>query len=170
MPRPKEQPHSKGRSNEQRAADAIKRKATFLNAYEEFGTIRKACEIAGIVRQTYTNWHVADFDFAKEMDHRKMAFAEVLEEIALDRVRNPDKGKGSDLLLLGLLNANNPQKYRPQIAVNEESAKELIIEWRKAAKDVAREDPVDQAPLPSKVADTLIEILEKRGSAPEKEE
>ena len=104
------------------------------------------------------------------MDHRKLAFAEVLEEIALDRVRNPDKGKGSDLLLLGLLNANNPQKYRPQIAVNEESAKELIIEWRKAAKGAGKEKPEEPELLPNRVEDTLMEILERRGSAPEKEE
>ena len=166
MPRPKEQPHLQGRSNEERAADALKRKAKFLNAYEEHGTIRKACEIAGIVRGTYTNWHVADYEFAREMDLRKQAFSEVLEEIALDRVRNPDKGKGSDILLLGVLNANMPQKFRPQIGMNEDSAKELIVEWRKAAKEVKKDRPEveEGTTLGEDVEKTLQEILAKKGA------
>ncbi len=97
----------------------------------------------------------------------RQSFAESLEELALDRVRNPDKNRGSDVLLIGLLNANMPQKYRPQFAMSEDSAKELITEWRKAAKEVGKDrgEGTDEEKLPVTVEQTLSEILEKRGSA-----
>jgi predicted YcjX-like family ATPase len=91
----------------------------------------------------------------------KRSFAESLEGIALDRVKNPDKGKGSDVLLITLLNANMPAKYRPQVAMNEDYAKELIFEWRKAAKEIAKEIPKEEG-LSEDVEKTLTDILEKR--------
>jgi len=91
----------------------------------------------------------------------KRSFAESLETIALDRVKNPDKGKGSDVLLITLLNSNMPWKYRPQVAMNEDYAKELIFEWRKAAKEMAKEIPKEEV-LSEDVEKTLTDILEKR--------
>jgi N-methylhydantoinase A/oxoprolinase/acetone carboxylase beta subunit len=107
-----------------------------------------------------------DPEFSVNIDLARHAFAESLEELALDRVRNPDKGKGSDILLLGLLNANMPAKFRPQLALNEDSAKELITEWRKAAKEIKKEKPAEEgaAVLNEDVEKTLAEILEKRGT------
>ena len=155
-------------NNQERKAEADKRKTHFLEVFEEWGTIRRACDVVNIPRGTYNRWHSEDPDFSKSVDLARQAFAESLEEIALDRVRNPDKGKGSDILLLGLLNANMPQKFRPQIGMNEDSAKELIVEWRKAAKEVKKENPTEEGTtgLPADVEKTLAEILEKRSKAP----
>ena len=166
----KELPLFQGRNNAQRKADSAKRKETFLNAYEEHGTIRAACAITGIKRPTYNDWHVHDPVFSKDMDSRRQAFGEKLEAIALDRVQNPGQGKGGDILLLGLLNANLPSKYRPQFAMSEDTAKDLIIEWRKAAKDIKKDVEEKPAELTGHVEDTLQEILERRGNAPEKKE
>ena len=159
-------------NNQERKEEADKRKSQFLEVFEEWGTIRRACDVVGIPRGTYNRWHSEDPEFSKNVDLSRRMFAESLEEIALDRVRNPDKGRGSDVLLLGLLNANMPQKFRPQLAMNEDSAKELIVEWRKAAKEVKKDGPVEEdgAELPADVEKTLSEILEKRGKAPEKTE
>ena len=74
------------------------------------------------------------------------------------------------MLVIALLNANMPQKYRPQIAMNEDTAKDLIAEWRKASKEVSRERSVEEKELSAPVEQTLVEILERRGSAPEKPE
>tara|TARA_R100000306_G_C4357593_1_gene133596 strand:- start:349 stop:879 length:531 start_codon:yes stop_codon:yes gene_type:complete len=162
-------PHfNEGMNNEERKEARQKRMEIFLSAYEEWGTIKKACEITNVSRDAYLRWHSEDFDFVRRFDTMKQSFAESLETIALDRVKNPDKGKGSDILLLGLLNANMPAKYRPQLAVNEDSAKELIIEWRKASKEIAKELPPleNGGELAPNVKKTLSEILEKRGKAP----
>lgn len=161
-----EKPLSSGRNNADRKEDAKKRKAIFLAAYEEWGTVKKACEITGIKRPTYFWWNQIDPEFSKDLDSMKQSFAESLEELALDRVKNPDKNRGSDLLLIGLLNANMPQKYRPQFNMSEDTAKDLITEWRKAAKDAKDAKPEQQADLPDRVEDTLQEILERRGAAP----
>ena len=158
-----------GRSNSDRMKDAAKRKKLFLAAYGEWGTIRKSCEVAGVSHGSYDRWHVEDLDFVKELDRMKLFFAESLEELALSRVRNPDKNRGSDILLIGLLNANMPQKYRPQFAMSDDSAKELIVEWRKAAKEVGKNrGDVEEEKLPVTVERTLSEILERRSDASEK--
>ena len=169
---PEDQPHHWNRSNDQRKDDMAKRKKKFLDSFEACGTIRGACNIVGVARPTYQRWVVGDADFAKEFDQRRVAFAERLEELALDRVRNPDKNRGSDLLLIGLLNANMPAKYRPQVAISEDSAKDLIIEWRKASREVvkaaASEKPEED--LAPNISDTLTEILSRRGNAPKETE
>ena len=152
-----------GRNNEQRKEDAAKRRELFLLAIEEWGNVKKACEITGIAKDTYGTWTQTDPEFSKRMDIARRAFGEALELLAYDRVKNPDKGRGSDVLLLGLLNANMPWKYRPQFAMNEDGGKELIFEWRKAAKEMANAAPKKDGELPSGVEDTLTEILEKRG-------
>jgi len=102
--------------------------------------------------------------------------SEMLEGIALDRVRNPDKNRGSDVLLLGLLNANLPSKYRPQFAMSEDSAKDLILEWRKAVKEVKQDEPKDApkdapASLPEPLQAEVFEILmRKKEDAPQEME
>jgi hypothetical protein len=157
-----------GRNNAQRSLDAAKRKEVFLAAYEEWGTIKKACELTGITRDGYKNWQSGDPEFVRRLDSMRQSFAESLEGLALERVRNPDKNRGSDVLLIGLLNANMPQKYRPQFAMSEDSAKELITEWRKAAKEVGKNRGEEPERLPVTVEQTLSEILERRSDASEK--
>ena len=154
------------------ALDREARKRVLIATLEEYGTIRKACEVSGVPRKTYDVWNRDDPEFSVSMDLARRSFAESLEEMALERVRNPEKGKGSDVLLLGLLNANMPHKFRPQLALNEDSAKELITEWRKAAKEVKKDKPAqdEAAVLNEDVEKTLAEILQKKGTASKKPE
>ena len=155
-----------------RKEDIDEDKRVFLLALSEHGTIVRACELAHITRRTYDRWVDADPGFSKEVDTHRVVFAENLENIALERVRNPEKGQGSDMLLTVLLNANNPNKFRPVAALNEESAKDLIIEWRKAAKDMRKEGSVEEvgSGIPESMEKTLVEIMEKRSNAPEESE
>ena len=161
-----------GKTNKERKESAARRKSLFLSAYEEWGTIRKAAVIAGISRETYTRWHSKDLEFANAMVTAKRAFGETLEELALDRVKHPDKGKGSDVLLLGMLNANMSEKYRPSIAMNEDAAREVIAELRKIAKEKPKVEPTkDQfEELSVPYQKQLVDIMEKRGNASTKRE
>jgi hypothetical protein len=163
-----------GRTNAERRDDQAVRKAAYLRAFREIGTRSGACRVAKIAISTYDMWIAADPDFMRAVSSAKAEFGEYLEEIALERVKNPDKNRGSDVLLLGLLNANLPTKFRPQFAMSEDSAKDLIIEWRKAARDVKHgekgEKREKREELPVSVERTLTELLEKRRDAPEKEE
>jgi len=156
--------------NESRKVAAAALKRAFLQAMEEWGTIKKACEVTKIPKTVYQHWHKDDWDFAQAVSVARFSFAESLEGLALERVKNPDKGRGSDVLLLGLLNANMPQKYRPQVSMNEDSARELITEWRKASQVIKKEGPAEGEELSAPVEQTLTEILARRGNAPEKRE
>ena len=143
----------------------------FLLAFEEHGTIRHACRAAHVPRSSIYVWQ-EDPEFAAELHVARLAFAEMLEGLALERVKNPDKNRGSDVLLLGLLNANLPSKYRPQFAMSEDSARDLIIEWRKAAKEVKREEPKEAGeswskPLQAEVFEIL---MRKKEDAPKERE
>jgi hypothetical protein len=147
-----------------------KKRVIFAEAMGEWGTVKKACDLAGIARRTYMWWRTVDPDFVQAVDDARHIFAEGLEEIALERVKNPDKNRGSDVLLLGLLNANMPSKFRPQTAMSEDSAKELITEWRKASREVRKDQDVIEQEIPQNLQETLTEILEKRKDAPVGEE
>jgi hypothetical protein len=157
-------------AHQKQAELSAERKVLFLATYEEWGTVKKACEIVGIKKTTYRHWHAHDWEFAQGIVEAKHTFAESLEELALERVRNPDKNRGSDVLLIGLLNANMPQKYRPQISMNEDSARELITEWRKASQAVKKEGPTEEGELSVPVEQTLAEILARRSSADKKQQ
>ena len=151
----------KGKNNEIRKIEAKKRQLAFLDAYGEYATIRGACSSSGISRSTYDNWHANDMEFVRSFDAAKQAFAEYLESLAFERVRNPDKGRGSDVLLIALLNSNMPWKYKPQIAGDVDSAKELIMEWRKAAKEVKKSEAGTLVDLDADIDKTLEAILLK---------
>jgi len=150
--------------------DIEDRQGLFLKALGEWGTIHKACRVVGITRHAYRMWVADDPGFSGRVDSAKVDFGESLEDIALDRIKNPDKGKGSDILLIGLLNANLPHKYRPAAALDHDSAKDLIVEWRKAVKQVKVDSGPGDAELPAPIERTLAEILEKRGNTAEKRE
>ena len=160
-----------GRTNAERKGDKEARKALFLKAFREIGTRSGAFRIAKISRKAYDVWISEDPDFMRLVANAQLEFGEYLEEIALERVKNPDKNRGSDVLLLGLLNANLPSKFKPQVSMNEDSARDLIIEWRKAARERVSEEKVeDPKELSQGMEKTLIEALEKRGKAPKEEE
>ena len=57
-----------------------------------------------------------------------------------------------------------PAKYRPSVAVDQDSAKELLTEWRKASQAVKKEGVSADEPLPVSVEDTLAEILARKNA------
>tara|TARA_Y100000296_G_C5016042_1_gene177470 strand:+ start:18 stop:527 length:510 start_codon:yes stop_codon:yes gene_type:complete len=151
------------RKDELLSLERIDKRDAFLRVLAEWGTVKKACELSGVGLRTYTRWVADDYEFSSKCEEARHTFAESLEEIALERVTNPDKNRGSDVLLLGLLNANMPKKYRPQVQMSDESSKELIHEWRKAAQEVSktRSEVTEDVDLPLPVEQTLVEILNK---------
>jgi hypothetical protein len=64
------------------------------------------------------------------------------------------------------------EKYRPTMALNEDSAREVISELRKISREKHTEAPVekDRGELSDPYKKQLVELLEKKGSATEKRE
>ena len=135
-------------------------KAKLIKAVEEFGGNMKAIKAAGISQRTYHRWVKDDPEFKENLEKAKIAFGESMLEIAIDRIKNPDKGKGGDILLISLLNAYMSHVFKPTTVVGEDTAKELITEWRKAARADVRNKV--ENPLPEKMEDTLDDILSKK--------
>tara|TARA_R110002096_G_scaffold306135_1_gene500883 strand:+ start:777 stop:1259 length:483 start_codon:yes stop_codon:yes gene_type:complete len=148
-------PENNGRSEMMR-----KNKKVLLAAVEQYGGNTKAMKAAGISKQTYYSYIRNDPDFKEDLEQAKIAFGESMLEIAIDRVKNPDKGKGGDILLISLLNAYMSHVFKPTTVVGEDTAKELITEWRKAARSDAKKK--SEQPLPENMEDTLDDILNKK--------
>lgn len=90
-------------------------KARALVKYRELGTVRSACEAAGIGRRTWYNWVEEDRQFAALVDEAKEDVADELEETAAMRAKAAD---GSDLLLIFLLKALRPSRFRENIKID----------------------------------------------------
>ena len=167
-----EGPYGEGRAalNEERKRESAHRKALFLKAYEQWGTVLKSCELADVARKTVKNWLSTDTEFAQDLEEAKMSFGERLEMIGLDRLENPAAGKGTDLLLIAYLNANMAAKYKPQTDLNEGAARDLISEmkkWRKTQVEPAKEEAKE---LSTPMEKQLAQILDKRKDDPEEDE
>jgi len=92
-----------------------------LLGYAEFGTITAGLTAAGISAFPFYEWRKEDvFGFVARFAAAMVAFGDKLEDMALKRLENLDpKSKGgSDLLLIAMLNANKPDKWRRSDAPN----------------------------------------------------
>ena len=125
----------------------------FLEGLKETGTIRNGLRKAGVIRWTYREWMEGDPEFPDRVLDARQEFAEALEEVVVGIVMDPEMVRKVPILAITLLNANLPNKYRPTAIVQDEAARDLLREWRKAARghpqEVAQvaknfETPVDQ--------------------------
>ena len=119
-----------------------------LLAYKTCGTVQESCRIAGIDRWTHQNWLQEDALWYRERFGDAVEdFADSLEALAVDRVRNPASKTGGDILLIALLNAHKPNKYRPQqsISISVEESRQSWAALRTAVRQ-ASEPPALPAP------------------------
>lgn len=105
------------------------KKAAFLTAYVQTATISHAAKAAGIDRTTHYRWLENDAEYAKAFD---AAHSDAVERLEAEAVRRAADGvdepvfykgepvgyvrKYSDTLLIFLLKAANPEKYRERIS------------------------------------------------------
>lgn len=103
-----------------------KRQAIFLAAYAECGTIRTATAMSGVARSMHWEWLANSPGYAEKFEAAKAESVEMLEDEARRRAhdgirkrkfhprskRAYDEIEYSDVLLIVLLKANAPEKYR----------------------------------------------------------
>lgn len=88
------------------------KKAEFIDAYIELGTITHAARKAGISRRTVYDWRQADEEFALALHDCREQVTDDLEREAITRAKD-----GSDTLLIFMLKANRPEKYRENVKI-----------------------------------------------------
>lgn len=89
-----------------------KKKIEFLAAFEDLGTITGACRSTSVGRRTVYDWQQADEDFALALHDARRAVADDLEHEAIRRAKD-----GSDTLLIFLLKAHDPDRFRENVKV-----------------------------------------------------
>ena len=118
------------------AEEVIARQNFFLRAFAEHGTIRKTAMVTDIGRRTVTRWISEDkLGFREKFEEAKAEFADTLEDMAFERAKNQDEN-ANPVLLITLLNAHKPEKYRPQSSPSDDYAKVKLMEMRNSFRTI----------------------------------
>lgn len=134
----------------------------FLKGLKEKGTILNGLRRSGVKRWTYGDWMSNDPTFPERVLDARQEFAEALEEVIVGIVMDPEAVKKVPVLAITLLNANLPNKYRPQAIVQDEAARDLLREWRKAAREHPKEVAQVEKNLETPVDQQIDEILKRK--------
>lgn len=131
------------------------RQQAFLAAYAITGTIVSASKAIGITSwETVHRWRSGNvFGFRERMDKAHQAFGDHLEDIALERINDPTGNRGSDVLLMALLNANRPDKYRPNVIITDDTAKDVLkaLGAKRTKRTTEDPEPETREPTPIEV-------------------
>ena len=112
-----------------------RRQDKFLKVYQETRSRSVSASYAGVSPSTISKWLREDYlEFKQRYDEADTAFCEGLEQLALERVKMQDS-KSNPVLLITLLNANLPEKYRPSAIMTDDTAKDVLSQLRKLAKE-----------------------------------
>lgn len=95
------------------------KKERFLEAFAAVGTLTGACRVAGVSPHTVYAWEENDPTFSGRQAEAQSHVADRLEEMALARALNAGDPHGH-LMIIFLLKALRPDKYRERIKVDVE--------------------------------------------------
>ena len=134
----------------------------FLKCYKETRSKSVSASYSGVTYRTVSKWEKDNrFGFAERLEEADFEFCENLEQLALERVKMQD-AKSNPVLLITLLNANLPMKYRPTVVMADDTAKSVLSELRQIAKvsPVSSQEEVEEQSALEQVHD----ILNEKGS------
>ena len=110
-----------------------RRQEEVLEAFSALGNLTAACESAGVARKTAEHWRRTDaLGFAGRLEASKGGFGDRLESLAWNLVKKMKPGSNPTLLIC-LLNATLPMKYRPAVQVDPAAARDTLSELRQLA-------------------------------------
>ena len=113
----------------------LERQDRYLRAYAELGTVRNAAKVAEIDRSTVDRWFKDDLHgFRSRYDHARQSHREYLESKMFALIEEMKPGQNPTLLIFAL-NGAWPEKYKMNVAGNEDNAKHTLSEIRKLAKE-----------------------------------
>ena len=139
-----------------------RRQDKYLKSYQETRSKSVAAITSGVTYRTAMKWQKTnEFGFIERLEEADLMFCEGLEQLALERVKMHD-AKANPVLLITLLNANLPNKYRPTVVMNDDVAKDVLRELRSLSKD----KPVNESDSVSddvSAIDQVNKILNEKG-------
>ena len=141
-----------------------RRQTKYLTTYQETRSKTLSATSAGVSYRTTMKWQSSnEFGFTERLEDADFMFCENLEQLALDRVKMQD-AKANPVLLITLLNANLPQKYRPSVVVTDDAAKDVLSQLRTIAKDTPETANKEEEVVNDESAlDQVNKILNEKG-------
>ena len=110
----------------------------FLAAYAQTGTIQAAADAIEMDRNNHYRWLEADLhEYRSRWEQAQATFTDSLEALAFNRLTNPEGNRGSDVLLITMLNAHRPDKYK-----RAERTDDVALDTIKAIKALAKDRTV----------------------------
>ena len=117
-----------------RSQRTIANQDAFLAVYREIGSVSKSAKEVGIDRTTVQGWARKDLHgFKEKYALAKEDFREYLQDMAVSRGQD-QKPNDNPVLLITLLNAHWPEKYRRDGNTANTEVKEMMGEWKKWVK------------------------------------
>lgn len=103
-----------------------------IEAYRSRGTLSKATEAVGLTPDAAYSWQKSDtHGFNQRMEYGRQGYRDFLENLVHERLKDPTGNRGSDVLLMGALNANHPDKWSRNIQVTHEVGREVMATLQK---------------------------------------
>lgn len=139
----------------------------FLGAYALTGSVKRSAEAINMPKATVYTWLRADlYGFRLRYESAKDDFREYLQDIAIDRVKGQKPGD-NPVLLITLLNAHWPEKYRRESGQSDNAAKEMMVEWKRWVKDTGKrgkEKAPDGGPAPEDAVAEAQKIIARKSN------
>ena len=118
--------------------DTWTKQQRFLAAYSERGVATFAARAAGIHLSTPYDWRERDvMGFKARWELARQAFTDALEEKAAEYSLSLKPGQ-NPTMLLGLLNANLPSKWKRN-ATEDDPAREIMVDLRREIRAAVKE-------------------------------
>ena len=111
----------------------------FLQMLRNTGNIRASANAAGVTRPTVYNHKRRSKEFAAAWDDAIQDAVDTLEAIAIDRAR-----KGSDTLLIFLLKAHRPEKYRETVRTQHSGPNDEPVKFTLNIGNLGKENDDDK--------------------------
>ena len=108
-------------------------------------SISKACQAAGIGRRTVYEWRGDDKKFAAEWEEAVETGTDVLEDEAIKRAKD-----GSDVLLIFMLKARRPEKFKDRQHHEHTGKGDQPINYRNVSEMTDQEIAEERARLEEK--------------------
>jgi predicted DNA binding protein len=113
------------------------KKTRYLRAVEQLGTLTAGCRAAAVSHNTIYQWREHDDAFMLAEQQARTTFADELEHEVVTRGR-----AGSDTLLIFMLKAVRPEKFRDRVDVRQtvtsDSGDQLTDQQREAVRKALR--------------------------------
>ena len=103
-----------------------------IEAYRSLGTLAKAAQAVGLTPDAAWLWTKSNIhDFNTRMERGRQGYRDHLEAMVEERLSNPTGNRGSDVLLMGALNANHPEKWSRNVQVTHEVGQQVLATLQK---------------------------------------